>query len=86
MAKAKEDAELRADETPEVVTLSREEFDRLTTQASGGGVNPAPAIEEGPHLRDPDVREAKRRQLVDAGISADDDGLTDDLRAVLAEE
>lgn len=48
--------------------------------------NPAPAMEEGPHLQDPAIRAAKRQQMIDAGLSADDTTLTDDMRTILSEK
>lgn len=48
--------------------------------------NPAPAIEEGPHLQDPEIRATKRQQMIDAGMSADDESLTDDMREILREK
>lgn len=54
--------------------------------AAGIPPNPAPAIEEGPHLDDPEVRRLKRRQLKDAGLTGDEDHLTDDLKTILSEE
>jgi len=57
-------------------------------RVQGGNIlsNPAPAIEEGPHLKDPKNREAKRQQMIDAGMSPDDDDMTDDMQAILREK
>lgn len=49
------------------------------------GASTEPAWEEGPHLNDPEIRAAKRQQLIDAGIDHDDERLTDDMRAILKE-
>ena len=43
------------------------------------------SYESGPHLRDPDIRAAKRAQMKSAGITLDDEHLTDDMRAILEE-
>lgn len=48
--------------------------------------NPSPAMEEGPHLQNPEIRAAKRQQMIDAGLSADDATLTDDMREILREK
>lgn len=64
-----------------VVELSREEYDRLLAGISTP--NPAPAVEEGPHLKDRDVAEAKRAQLENAGVTGDEEWMTDDMRSVL---
>ncbi len=74
-----------SDDGAEVVTLSREEFDRLTA-AGDGGANPAPAIEEGPHLADPGIRAAKREQMRAAGMDHESEGITDQMRDILREE
>ena len=68
----------------DTVTMTVAELRALMTTV--GTPNPAPAVEEGPHLDDPEVRAAKRRQLVEAGYDADSDGLTDDMRAVLRDD
>ncbi len=68
---------------------SQDKVLELLGRSDGGGdalSNPAPAIEEGPHLQDPKVRDAKREQLANAGISPDDETLTDDMRSILEEE
>ena len=85
MTKVKDAGTVRADERSAVVEIPREEYERLMAQADGGGINTAPAVEEGPHLHKRDVRDAKRQQLLDAGVSADDEALTDDLRDILKE-
>ncbi len=90
MAKARSDATneeqaFGSEDAGEVVTLTREEFDRLTA-AGDSGANPAPAIEEGPHLDDPDIRAAKRDQLRAAGIDHEAADITDDCRDLLREE
>jgi hypothetical protein len=48
--------------------------------------NTAPAIEEGPHLQDPEIREVKRRAMVDAGLTPESDDITDDMREILREK
>jgi hypothetical protein len=40
-------------------------------------------VEEGPHLKNPEVRAAKRGQLEDYGVAGDEDWMTDDMKAVL---
>jgi hypothetical protein len=57
----------------------------VTTMRVESVPNPAPAMEEGPHLKDPEIREAKRQQMVEAGLSPDDESLTDDMREILRE-
>jgi hypothetical protein len=66
-------------------TYSQAEVDALLAEAGGAGTATAPGTEEGPHLDDPDIRAAKKQQLRDAGVTADDEGLTDDMRAILRE-
>ncbi len=48
--------------------------------------NPAPAWEEGPHLKDPELRALKRQQMREAGLTPDSDGISDDQRAILREK
>lgn len=69
-------------------TSSQEEIDVLLAQQRDdlATPNPAPAIEEGPHLDDPEVRRLKRQQLRAAGLAGDENHLTEDLKAILAEE
>lgn len=45
-----------------------------------------PAYESGPHLQEPDVRAAKRQQMLDYGWTEDTEGLTDDMYDILREE
>lgn len=67
--------------------LMRLSVDTVEERAAAGiPANPSPAIEEGPHLADPAVRRLKRQQLRDAGLNGDEDHLTNDLKAILAEE
>ena len=80
----KDDGKVAADEAHDLVSISRDEYRRLLASASAP--NLAPAIEEGPHLDDPEIREAKLRQLRDAGITAKDEGLTDHMRSLLEGE
>lgn len=86
MAKAKQadGGAVSSEEAAEVVSISREEYQRLL--AATAPANPAPAVEEGPHLQDPVIRSAKRAQLREAGVTGDEDWLTDDMRAIVAEE
>ncbi len=83
MVKTEQTAKMGAKEEVEVVTLSREEFERLTSSAAAGTPNPAPAVEEGPHLKNKDIAEAKRQQLREAKMTTDDDGMTADMRNLL---
>ncbi len=85
MAKATDNANLGSDESADVVTLSREEYDALLA-ARDAGPNPEPAFEEGPHLNDPDIRAAKRQQMRDAGLDHESGGITEDMRAILREK
>lgn len=80
-----DEATARGVETAEVRTYTQEEVDKLLADAGAALPNPAPAIEEGPHLQDPEVRAAKRKQLQDAGVDADHPDLTDDMRALMRE-
>jgi 50S ribosomal subunit-associated GTPase HflX len=70
MAKTRDEGSVTVEEHADVVTLSRNEWEamqqRLTELehfADGGGANPVPAVEEGPHLQDPDIREGKLAQI-----------------------
>jgi len=67
----------------DVVTIPAEEYARLK---ANDDINTSPAVEEGPHMKDPEIRAAKRAQLRDAGIDHEADDLTDDLRAILREK
>jgi hypothetical protein len=81
-------AVIEVDDTAGVVTMSLEEYERLSsleTQLADVQANPEPAFEEGPHLKKAEIREAKRQQLLDAGVDADDNRLTEDMRDILAE-
>jgi hypothetical protein len=80
-------AKVAADDNVEVITLTRDELQALIDAGTIGQPNPAPAIEEGPHLKKADIREAKRQQLLDARASGDldEDVMTDDMREILAE-
>lgn len=66
------------DDTPDVTDVSGMRVEAVT--------NTSPAIEEGPHLQDPEIRAAKRQQMIEAGLSPDDESLTDDMREILREE
>ncbi|HXH79499.1 hypothetical protein [Nocardioides sp.] len=83
MATHKDTAAAHGDDAAETVTISAEEYARLM---AAGEVNTTPAIEEGPHLDDPEIRAAKRAQLRDAGIDHEADGLSDDMRTILREK
>jgi len=82
---SRDGANLGSEDAAEVVTLSREEYNLLIARAEAKP-NPAPAIEEGPHLQKAAIRAAKREQLREAGMEADHEALTEDMRAMLAEE
>lgn len=70
----------------EMTTISKAEYDALRSHFPEVPFpNTAPAIEEGPHLKEPDVRAAKLQQMTDAGLTVDADDLTDDMRDILAE-
>jgi hypothetical protein len=45
-----------------------------------------PGIESGPHLKDPDIRRAKREQMLAFGMTGDEPDLTDDMRDILKEK
>jgi len=83
MTTHKDQAAAQGDDAAGTVTISAEEYARLT---AAGDVNTTPAFEEGPHLDDPDIRAAKRTQLRDAGIDHEADGLSDDMRKLLREK
>jgi len=83
MATLRSSGGMTGKDTAEVVTITSEEYARLK---ANDDINTTPAIEEGPHLKDPEVRAAKRAQLRDAGIDHEADDLTDDLRAILREK
>jgi hypothetical protein len=79
---SKDVARVGADDSASVVTLTREEYDKLLSVAEfmeNGGTNPTPAVEEGPHLQDPEIRQAKVEQL----RAAADDGTIDPLIGAL---
>lgn len=76
MAKSNEKAAVASNDNADVVVLSREEYEQLIALRDDptAGVNMEPAFEEGPHLQDPDVRDAKVQQLreaLDAGHMGD---------------
>ncbi len=77
-------ARMGSDDAGEVMKISRDEYERLL--ASSAPPNPAPAVEEGPHLKKPEIAAAKRDQLKDAKVSGDEEWLTDDMRAALEHE
>jgi hypothetical protein len=83
MALKTDKAQATGTDAAEAVTISLEEYNRLK---AAGEVNTEPAIEEGPHLKDKEVRAAKRQQLIDAGYTADDERLTPDMAAILKEK
>lgn len=100
-AGATEEQEVRSASAAKVVTMTEAELEALLDEARTEGreeaaINPAPAIESGPHLDDPEVREAKRKQLRDYyGPDADwiaenedqeTDRLTPEMRAILREK
>jgi len=83
MATHKDQAAAQGEDAADVVTIPVEEYTRLMV---AGAVNTIPAVEEGPHLKDPEIRAAKRAQLQDAGIDHEADDLTDDMRSILREK
>ncbi len=54
--------------------------------AVGSLTNTAPAVEEGPHLKNPETRGAKRRAMRAAGLTPNSENITDDMRAILREK
>lgn len=77
-----------ASESADVKTYTQDEVDRIVRAAlDSAGADPdrntEPAIEEGPHLRDPVIAEAKREQLRAHKIRANDKRLTDDMKSLL---
>ena len=82
-SKSQDAATLTTVDAAETVTIPAEEYARLK---AAGDINTAPAVEEGPHLADPEIRAAKRRQLTEAGVDADGDGIPDDMRKLLKEK
>ncbi len=91
MAKAKDgnqdEQPIGTDDGADVVSISREDYDRLLASAAGAesGANPEPAIEEGPHLDEPGIRAVKRKQMRAAGIDHESEGITDQMRDILRE-
>lgn len=72
MAKSNDKAAVASNDNADVVVLTREEYEQLIALRDdpNAGVNLEPAFEEGPHLQDPEIREAKVQQIreaVDAG-------------------
>ncbi len=84
----KELAVIAQDESTDVVQLTRDELTALIQAGRMAQPNPAPAIEEGPHLEDPAIREAKIRQLQEAEENGDLDHevLNDAMRDLLTEK
>jgi hypothetical protein len=68
-----------ADELPAIEDLAKEQRE-LNARAH------LPGFEEGPHLKDAEVRAAKRAQMIEAGFTPDTEGLTDDMREILREK
>lgn len=84
MPTKRDSAKVTAEET---VTITRAEYDAMMAAAASPMVQAVGvAIEEGPHLSDPATREAKLTAMVEAGITADDDNITDDMRGILKEQ
>jgi hypothetical protein len=81
MPQRKDDSPVTVHEDSGKVELTIEEYERLLSGISAP--NRAPAVEEGPHLKNPEVRAAKRGQLEDYGVAGDEDWMTDDMKAVL---
>lgn len=72
----------------EMVSITKAEYDALLAQNQGvSPTNTAPAFESGPHLDDPNIRNAKREQMIAAIREGDldPDDLTDDMAAILEE-
>lgn len=69
-----------------IKVYTQEEVDALIAEAKESKPNPAPAHEEGPHLDDSELRELKRSAMLDHGWTGDEDHLTADMRAILAED
>ncbi len=80
---ANDTGKVEATETAEVKTYTQNQVDELIRANREG--NPTPAVEEGPHLKG-DVAKLKREQLHEAGVTADDDTITEDMRRLIAEE
>lgn len=88
MARASKDGGgMSATETADVKTYTQAEVDQMIAEriADMAELANQPATEEGPHLADPEIRAAKKQQMLDAGMTAADEGLTDDMRAILEE-
>ena len=88
MAKSKDTAEVSAQEDTQVVTISAQEWAEIQSRlaaADVAGPNPAPAVEEGPHLQDPDIRQAKIEQVQEHGDLIVGMEMPDDMVAILEE-
>lgn len=71
--------------TEQTVVISQEEYERLLAASQPATPSSEPAFEEGPHLKKADIRDAKRQQMVDAGLTVDSPDLTDDMIDILGE-
>jgi hypothetical protein len=87
MAKQADNAKVASEEAADVITISLEEWNDIQGRlaAADQGTNLAPAIEEGPHLGDPDIRAAKIAQLEEFGDHLDGVELPDDMHALMQE-
>jgi hypothetical protein len=74
---------VRSTERADVETFTRAEVDAMFAEQAARANRPG--IEEGPHLQDPEIRAAKREQMIAAGRTVDDPDITDDMRAILEE-
>ncbi len=90
----KSEDELVADMAEKIKAMSVDDQSKLIHLASSyfgawpgdHTTNRTPAFEEGPHLKDPKIRAAKKQAMLDAGMTADDENLTEDMRAILREK
>lgn len=87
MAKSQDNAKVAADEDTNVVTISAEEWSEIQDRLARADQTPnlAPAIEEGPHLQDPEIREEKLAQLEEHGDKVVGLEMPDDMRELLDE-
>lgn len=73
-------------EPRETYTIAAEEYEQLLSRQRPDFSVTGVAVEEGPHLKDKSVRDAKRAAMMEAGVTADDENITDDMRKILKEK
>jgi hypothetical protein len=80
-----DEATVFSEDESETRLYTQQEVDELLANPNHG-MNRSPAYEEGPHLADETNRAAKYDQMVEAGLTGDEEDLTDDMRTILKEQ